>query len=65
MWRLSLMRVDAVASELKRIGIQRNITVLGLGQSRYKHLDAGLAAERRSRLAHRVDIVIHPTKEEP
>jgi len=63
--RLSLIRAGAVANELKRIGIQRNITILGLGQSRYKHLDSGFTAERRSRLAHRVDIVIHPTKEEP
>jgi chemotaxis protein MotB len=63
-WRLSLLRAVAVADELKRIGYERNITMLGLGDSRYVHLDPGLPAAQRDRLAHRVDIVIHPTKEE-
>lgn len=64
-WRLSLLRAVAVADELKRIGYERNITMLGLGDSRYVHLHPDLSAARRDRLAHRVDIVIHPTKEEP
>jgi len=64
-WILSLQRAAAVANELKRVGIERNITMLALGDSRYKHLHPDLPAARRDRLAHRVDIVIHPTKEEP
>lgn len=64
-WILSLQRAAAVANELKRVGIERNITMLALGDSRYKHLHPDLPDARRDRLAHRVDIVIHPTKEEP
>jgi len=64
-WSLSLGRAVAVVEELKRIGVERNITMLGLGDSRYKRLHPGLPDAQRDRLAHRVDIVIHPTKEEP
>lgn len=63
-WVLSLQRAVAVADELKRIGFERNITMLGLGDSRYKYLHPDLSGARRDRLAQRVDIVIHPTKDE-
>lgn len=64
-WRLSLARAVAVANELRRIGYQRNVTMLGLGDSRYDHLDRGIVEDRRRQLARRVDIVIHPTAGEP
>ncbi len=64
-WRLSLARAIAVANELKRIGYQRNVTMLGLGDSRYDHLDRDISDDRRRQLARRVDIVIHPTAGEP
>ena len=64
-WQLSLARAVAVANELKRIGYQRNVTMLGLGDSRFSHLDRSIPDDRRRQLARRVDIVIHPTAGEP
>lgn len=64
-WHLSLARAVAVANELKRLGYQQNVTMLGLGQSRFKHLDANIPLERRRELARRVDVVVHPTQGEP
>ena len=59
-WRLSMARAVAVASELERIGYGRKVTMLGLGDTRYRHLDKGIPEMRRGQLARRVDIVIHP-----
>lgn len=63
-WMLSLKRADAVARELQASGYQRNIIVLGLGDSRYKRLNANLSEARRLELARRVDLVLHDTAEE-
>lgn len=63
-WTLSLARAVAVASELKRTGLARNVTMLGLGDSRFSHLHPNLSVERRHALARRVDIVIHSTEGE-
>ena len=63
-WILSLARAVAVASELKRTGLARNVTMLGLGDSRFSHLHPKLSAERRHALARRVDIVIRSTEGE-
>lgn len=61
--RLSLRRSEAVAALLRETGYQRNIIVLGLGDSRFRHLDPELAAARRESLARRVDFVIHAVAE--
>ena len=63
-WQLSLARAVSVASELERIGYQRKVTMLGLGDSRSRHLSADLPEHRRHELARRVDLVIHPTEGE-
>lgn len=63
-WTLSLARAVAVATELKRTGLARNVTMLGLGDSRFSHLDPKLSVARRHALARRVDIVIHSTEGE-
>ena len=63
-WRLSLERAVAVADELKRIGYQGQPSVLGLADSRFRHLDAAIPEARRLELARRVDLVIHPTEGE-
>jgi chemotaxis protein MotB len=60
-WRLSLERAVAVADELKRIGYQRNPTMLGLADSRFRYLDPAIPEAQRLELARRVDLVIHPT----
>ena len=59
-WRLSMARAVAVASELERIGYGRRVTMLGMGDTRYRHLDESIPEARRRQLARRVDIVIHP-----
>lgn len=63
-WTLSLARAVAVATELKRTGLARNVTMLGLGDSRFSHLHPKLSVARRHALARRVDIVIHSTEGE-
>jgi len=63
-WLLSLNRANAVAGELEASGYQRNIIALGLGDSRYTHLDATLKEARRLELARRVDLVLYGTAEE-
>ncbi len=64
-WLLSLNRATAVAAELRNSGYDRNIIVLGLGDSRYSHLSEGLDEQQRLKLARRVDLVLHGTAEEP
>ncbi|MDB3952262.1 OmpA family protein [Alphaproteobacteria bacterium] len=59
-WTMSLARAVAVSNELVRSGYIQNTTVLGLGASRFNQIDQRLSYERRSALARRVDIVIHP-----
>jgi len=63
-WTLSLTRASAVAAALSAAGYERNIVVLGLGDSRYSHLNPTLSELRRGELARRVDIVIHESVEE-
>lgn len=58
-WTLSLARAIAVANEFKRVGFGRNVTILGLGDSRFIHLDSNIPEVRRGALARRVDVVIH------
>jgi len=61
-WRLSIERAIAVAEELKRIGYTGKPALLGVGDSRYKYLDAAIPEAQRLALARRVDFVIHPTE---
>ena len=63
-WLLSLNRAVAVADELRASGYQRSIIALGLGDSRYTHLDSELSEARRLELSRRVDLVLHETAEE-
>jgi len=61
-WRLSVERAIAVADELKRIGYTRSPAILGVGDSRYKFLDAAIPEKKRLALARRVDFIIYPTE---
>ena len=63
-WTLSLARAVAVAAELRRTGLARNVTMLGLGDSRFGELHPGLSEERRRALARRVDVGIRSTERE-
>lgn len=63
-WMLSLARAVAVATELKRTGLARNVTMLGLGDSRFGELHPDLPEARRHALARRVDVVIRSTERE-
>ena len=62
--RLSLQRAATVAIALRETGYQRNIIVLGLGDSRFRHINPDLSDELRRALARRVDIIIHATTED-
>lgn len=59
-WDLSLARALTVARALNEAGYGGNFTVLGLGDSAYRHLDRNYSEPRRYQLARRVDIVILP-----
>ncbi len=59
-WAISLARAAAVANELRRTGYRRPISIYGLADTRFVHLDSRLPRQARFRLARRVDIVIHP-----
>ncbi len=61
--RLSLRRAAAVAQILRDTGYERNIIVLGMGDSRFERLDPGLSAERRAALSRRVDFIVHGAME--
>ena len=63
--KLSLLRAEAVAAAIQDSGYERNIMVLGLGDSRYERLDPDLGEERRQVLARRVDFIIHAAAESP
>ena len=61
-WTMSLARAVAVSNELVRSGYIQNTAILGLGASRFNQIDQRLSYERRSTLARRVDIIIHPVQ---
>lgn len=61
--RLSLRRAATVANALRESGYQRNIIVLGLGDSRIQYINPNLGDALRRELARRVDIIIHATSE--
>ena len=61
-WTMSLARAIAVSNELVRSGYIQNTVILGLGASRFNQIDQRLSYERRSALARRVDIIIHPVQ---
>ena len=61
-WTMSLARAIAVSNELVRSGYIQNTVILGLGASRFDQIDQRLSYERRSALARRVDIIIHPVQ---
>jgi len=64
-WALSFARAAAVARALRASGYQRKLVVLGLGDSRFSHLDPDLPLARRRALARRVDVIVYATAEEP
>lgn len=61
-WELSLDRARAVAAHLSRSGYQRDIGVLGYGDTRFSDLSPALAADQREALARRVDVIIRPSQ---
>ena len=61
--RLSLRRAATVANALRKTGYQRNIIVLGLGESRFRHINPDLSDRLRGELARRVDIIVYATTE--
>jgi chemotaxis protein MotB len=57
---LSLARALAVAKTLAASGYRGNPTVMGLGDSEFRHIDPTVPEDRRYELARRVDLVIVP-----
>lgn len=57
---ISLARALAVAKTLAASGYGGNPTVMGLGDSQFRHIDPELPEDRRYELARRVDLVIVP-----
>lgn len=57
---ISLARALAVAKTLAASGYRGNPTVMGLGDSEFRHIDPALPEDRRYELARRVDLVIVP-----
>jgi chemotaxis protein MotB len=60
-WELSLARALGVAKVFRDSGYSGEFHVLGVGDSRYKHLSAQIPESQRQALARRVDIVVYPT----
>lgn len=60
-WSLSLSRAVSVANVLKDSGYDGEFYVLGVGDSRYRHLSSRLSETRRVALSRRVDIIIYST----
>ncbi len=61
-WELSLHRALAVADALASAGYTREITAIGLAESRFDELADVLDRETRFRRARRVDVVIRETQ---
>jgi chemotaxis protein MotB len=61
-WQLSIARAVAVANELRRAGYHREMSPSGFGESAFRELPSGVAADRLNDVARRVDIVIWPTR---
>ena len=59
-WTLSLGRGLAVAQRLNELGYPGDFTVMGLGDSRYRYIDAAIPEALRFDLARRIDLVISP-----
>ncbi|MTI11239.1 OmpA/MotB family protein [Curvivirga aplysinae] len=59
-WELSLARALSVASYLKDVGYQQELTIMGHADSQYEYLNQSIPEDRRKKLARRVDLVIYP-----
>jgi len=59
-WELSLARALSVATYLKEVGYQQDLTIIGHSDSQYEYLNASIPEARRKSLARRVDLVIYP-----
>lgn len=57
-WELSVARAVTVANALNDAGYGGSLIALGVGDSRFRHLDPTIPEERRYEMARRVDIVI-------
>ncbi|WP_425406003.1 flagellar motor protein MotB [Hwanghaeella sp.] len=57
-WDLSLARALRVANSLTEAGYRGRFAAIGMGDSRFRHLDPSLPEERRYELARRVDVVL-------
>lgn len=60
-WELSIARAVAVAEEMRRAGVTREIRTLGFTDSRFSELAPGLAPDERRAAARRVEVVIRET----
>lgn len=60
-WSLSLARAVSVSKALTASGYDGAFYVLGVGDSRYRHLSERLSDSRRNALSRRVDIIIYAT----
>ena len=56
-WALSLGQALKVADTVRRAGYEGDFSAYGMGDSRYRHIDARLPEEERYALARRIDIV--------
>lgn len=57
-WELTLARAAAVAGLLREVGFDRDVSVIGFGDSRFADISARLSDTQRRILAQRIDIVI-------
>lgn len=57
-WDLSLARALRVATGLTDAGYKGRFSAIGMGDSRFRHLDPRLPEEERYELARRVDVVV-------
>lgn len=57
-WDLSLARALRVANALTEAGYKGRFAAVGMGDSRFRHLDPKLPETRRYELARRVDVVL-------
>ncbi len=57
-WELSLARALNVASVMENVGYDKEITVRGLSDGRYKDIVSNIPEEQKLNLSRRVDIVV-------
>ena len=56
-WELSLARALRVADVVRKSGYQGSFSAVGMGDSRYRHLNEEFSEDERYALARRIDVV--------